>query len=408
MRQDFDAALRVGVADSSGRRPTLRRALVSGQVALTLLLLIGSGLFVTSLRHVQGIDLGIEASHLVYANVDLASRGMAAPDANARYATMLTKVRQLPGVQSASLSAGEPLASGWAISLQARDAEPPKPGEMTPFGQAVGSGYFETMGATLRAGRFFTEIDQSPVARVAIIDEATAQHFWPHGDALGACARLGSDGDCTAIVGIIANTVRWQVTGDRGFTVYVPLESKFAHRVSMMEIRTDRDPAELVSSIRRAMQSTAPDMPFADIQPVSRRLAPQIRPWQLGAAMFSVYGALALVLASIGLYGLLSFMVSQRTREIGLRRALGAPERSVVALVVRSAAGMTIVGVLVGAIAAIPAGRLVASELYGISPHDVRVFALGAAVLTVVGLLASFIPARRAARIDPMDALRAD
>jgi putative ABC transport system permease protein len=409
IRQDFDSSLKVGAAGIDRNRPTLRRALVTGQVALTLLLLIGSGLFITSLRNVLAVDLGVDTAHVLYASVDLASQGMATPDINARYAAMLAQVRRLPGVRSASVSDGQPFASAWGVSLQVPGGEPVPPGAAMPFGQAVGTEYFETMGTTLREGRLFTDADQSPSSHVAIIDERTAHHFWPQGHAVGTCAHLDGATDCTQIVGIVATTGRWQITEQQEwYTVYVPLESGLSKRVNMIEVRAKGDPKDIVDAVRRAMQAAAPNTPYATVQPLSVRLDPQIRPWRLGASMFTAFGLLALALAAIGLYGLLSFMVAQRTREIGLRKALGSQEWSIVSLVVRSAMGMTIVGVLLGALAAVPAGRLIARQMYGVSPHDYRVFVLCAVVLTMVGLIASYAPARRAARIEPMDALRSD
>jgi putative ABC transport system permease protein len=409
MRQDFDSALKVGVASVGGSRPAFRRVLVCGQVALTLLLLIGSGLFITSLRNVLAIDVGVDSAHLLYAGIDLKSLGMNTPDVNAHYAAMLAQVRRLPGVRSASASSGQPFASAWGISIQVPGGPPLREGDAVPFGQAVGSQYFETMGMTLREGRLFGDADQSPSSHVAIVDERTARHFWPQGNAVGACAHIDGDKACTEIVGVVATTARWQIIEHQeAYTVYVPLTSGYAKQVNMMEIRAKDDPADIVDAVRRAMQSAAPNTLYATVQPLSVRLEPQVRPWRLGASMFTAFGILALSLAAIGLYGLLSFMVVQRTREIGLRKALGAQERSVVSLIVRNAMGMTVWGVLIGLLVAVPAGRLIAQQLYGVSSHDSRVFVLGAVVLTLVGLIASYVPARRAARINPMDALRSD
>jgi putative ABC transport system permease protein len=410
MRQDFDAALKVGVAGLGAHRSVLRRALVSGQVALTLMLLIGSGLFITSLRNVLAHDVGVDTAHVLYASGDLTSLGIATPDINARYATMLAQVQRLPGVRSASVSDGAPFAGAWGVWLRVPGGKPEPPGAASPFGQAVGPHYFETMGTTLREGRLFTDADQSPSSHVAIIDERTAHHYWPAGHAVGACAHLDSDSTpCTEIVGIVANAARWLITEQQEwYSVYVPLPSGQDRRVTLMEIRAKGDPADIVDAVRRAMQSTAPDTPYASVQPLGVSLEWQIRPWRLGARMFTAFGLLALVLAAVGLYGLLSFMVAQRTREIGVRKALGAPDHSVVGLVVRNAITMTAGGVLVGVLAALPAGRLIAGQLYGVSSHDARVFVLGAVVLILVGLVASYVPARRAARIDPMDALRSD
>lgn len=186
----------------------------------------------------------------------------------------------------------------------------------------------------------------------------------------------------------------------------MPLGSIWNTRVSVMEVRASGDPTTIADAVRRTMQSSAPDMPSARVQLLSTILAPLLRPWRMGASMFSAFGVLALGLAAIGLYGVLSYMVAQRTREIGIRKALGAQDGSVVRMVVGSALGVTVAGILAGALVAIPGGRLIASQLYGVSSRDPLVFGACAAVLTAVALLASCLPAKRAARVDPMVALR--
>ena len=226
------------------------------------------------------------------------------------------------------------------------------------------------MGTSLRRGRLFTAADHAPTAHVAIVDEATAKHYWPTGDALDPCVYLGSDEACTQIVGVVANTVLWQITGDKGFTVYVPIETVPDQNVTMIEVRTSGDPTASISAVRHAVSSASANLPWVDIQPLSQRLAPQLRPWRLGASMFTAFGVLALCLAAVGLYGILSFMVAQRTREIGVRKALGAQSGSIVRMVLRGALGMTLAGITAGIVIALGAGRFVANQLYGVSPRD--------------------------------------
>ncbi|MEO5813732.1 MAG: FtsX-like permease family protein [Gemmatimonadaceae bacterium] len=306
------------------------------------------------------------------------------------------------------MTSGEPLASGWGISLRPRGGAELVAGERAPLGRAVGTNYFETMGTSLRRGRLFTAPDHAPTAHVAIVDEATATHYWPIGDALNQCAYLGSDEMCTQIVGVVANTVLWQITGDRGFTVYVPIEAFPDHDVTMMEVRTSGDPAVSIGAVRHAVSSAATDLPWVDIQPLRQRLAPQLKPWRLGASMFTAFGVLALCLAAVGLYGILSFIVAQRTHEIGVRKALGAQSGSVVRMVLRGALGMSVAGIVPGVVIALGAGRLIADQLYGVSPRDPLVIALCASALVVVTIVACLAPALRATRVDPLVALRAE
>ncbi|HEU4996904.1 MAG TPA: ABC transporter permease [Gemmatimonadaceae bacterium] len=408
-RRDFQPLLGAGRVAGIRQRLALQRALITGQVALATLLLVGAGLFVTSLRNVRAIDLGLDVDHLLYVSADVGSRGQKASDssANATYQEMLESARRVPGVTHATLTAGEPLASGWAISL-ARRGVTLQPGDRVPFARAVGTDYFETMGTALRRGRLFTAADHAPNAHVAIVDEATAKHFWPTDDPLDPCVHLGDDNSCTQIVGVVANTVLWEVTGEKGLVVYVPIEAHPSQTVTMLEVRTSGDPTTSIATVRQAVSSVSPDLPWVDIQPVSDRLSPQLKPWRLGASMFTAFGVLALCLAAVGLYGLLSYMVAQRTHEIGVRKALGASDGGVIRMVLFGSLGMTLAGVAGGVLIALGAGRLVANQLYGVSPRDPAVMALCVGVLVVVAIVACIAPARRATRVDPMVALRAD
>jgi len=412
-RRDFGPLVNAGRTSGARERLGLLRTLIGSQVALATMLLIGAGLFVTSLRNVHGIDLGLDVDHVLYVQLDGGPRRKAQdPAASASTAamhnTIIERVRAVPGVLRASLTAGEPFASGFGISLHRRGGPPPAQGAPMPFGRAVGAEYFETMGTRLVRGRFFNAQDHLPGRRVAIIDESTAKHFWPNVDPLDPCANLGSDTDCTEIVGVVANTVLWDVVGDKGFIVYVPLESPWGQAATMMEVRTSRDPAALIGPVRQAVMSVSSDLPWVDIQPVARRLDPQIRPWRLGASMFTAFGALALCLAAVGLYGLLSYAVAQRTHEIGVRKALGAADGRVVRMVLGDALAMTLVGIVIGIGLALVAGKAIASQLYQVSPRDPLVFVVCAGVLIVVAIVACGAPMRRALGVDPIVALRTD
>jgi len=411
-RRDFGPLVSAGRTSGTRERLRLLRTLIGSQVALATMLLIGAGLFVTSLRNVRGIDLGVDVDHIMYVQLDSPrarrNDSTAAAVLRATYNTMVERVRAVPGVARATLTAGEPLASGWAISLQRRGGPPPAPGQPMPFGRAVGSDYFETMGTRLVRGRFFNAEDHLPGKRVAIIDENTAKKFWPDGNPVDPCAYLGDNTQCTEIVGVVANTVLWEMTGDKGLIVYVPIESPWAQSVTMMEVRTSRDPAALVGPVRQAVLSVSSDLPWVDVQPVARRLDPQLRPWRLGASMFTAFGVLALCLAAVGLYGLLSYGVAQRTHEIGVRKALGAADSRVIRMVLGDALAMTLVGIAIGIGLALAAGKAIAAQLYQVSPRDPLVFVVCAAVLVIVAIVACAAPMRRALGVDPIVALRTD
>jgi predicted permease len=413
-RRDFGPLLSAGRSAGSRHRLVVQRTLIGAQVALATLLLVGAGHFVASLRNVRAIDLGMDPEHILYVKLDLGSPGQKAGDRGATlgaatiYEAMLENVRRVPGVAKATVTAGEPVTSGWGISLRRRGGQPVADGSAPRTGRAVGTDYFETMGTSLRRGRLFTAADHRPDANVAIIDEATAKQYWPDGNGLDACVYLNGAATCTEVVGVVANTVLWEITGDRGSVIYVPLEAWPDRDINMMEVRTTGDPAASIDAVRRAVLSVAPDQPWVDIQPLSRRLGPQLRPWQLGASMFTAFGLLALGLAAVGLYGLLSYSVARRAHEIGIRKALGAPDRGVVRMVLRGGLGMTIPGVLIGVVISLAAGRVVASRLYGVSPRDPVVVAVCVGALIAVAIVACLAPARRATKVDPMVTLRTE
>jgi hypothetical protein len=298
-------------------------------------------------------------------------------------------------------------AGGTAISLRQRGGPPMRNGMSVPFERPVGSDYFETMGTRLVRGRFFTAADHVPGALVAIVDESVAKQYLPDGNGLDPCVYLGDRTECTQIVGVVENSLLWRMTGDKGSIVYLPIEA-WPMPVTMIEVRTLEDPAKLIPVLRQAALSVSPELPWVDITPLSQRLAPQLRPWRLGASMFSAFGALALCLAAVGLYGLLSYIVAQQSREIGIRRALGAPASGVIMLVLRRGLATTLVGCVTGLAIALGSGKLIAAQLYGVTPRDPMVISVCAAVLVGVAIAAGLVPARRATRIDPNAILRAE
>ncbi|MEP6766033.1 MAG: ADOP family duplicated permease [Gemmatimonadaceae bacterium] len=414
----FVAAQRSGTARLGSSRIVrtannlmLQRILIAFQVSLATVLVVASALFVTSLRNVQRIDLGLDVEHLMYVKLDLkANKLLEDAKGNSRRAiifeTILRQLRQLPGVASASATDGEPLASGWGVSLSTPSIPEPASGTPVPFGRAVSTDYFETMGTRLSRGRFFTGADHRADSHVAIVDDMAAKQFWPSGDVVGSCVRLGSEKGCTTIVGVVRSTVQWTIIGDKIAIVYVPIEAWPDHQPSMIEVRTVGDPAKMVDVVRNSVGSASAGLPWATILSLGEWLSPQLKSWRLGASMFTAYGVLAIGLAAIGLYGLLSYVVAQRTHEIGIRKALGALNVTLVNMVLRWAITMTVAGLIVGVLLSFGANRYMAKQLYGVSPRDPFAIVGGALLLLVVAVLASVVPARRASRVDPMEALR--
>jgi hypothetical protein len=318
---------------------------------------------------------------------------------------MLGQVRRVPGVTHASVSAGSAFGFGFGIAIY-RPATPPATGTPMPNFRAVGDDYFPTLGTNLVRGRLFNRGDHRQNSHVAIVDEATAKEFFSGGDVLEGCVVVGDD-PCVHIVGVVKDAVLWDMLGKKGTLVYAPIESWTMGPITM-EIRTAGDPVSLVPAIRRALQSVSPDLPWVDVHPVKQDLDPQLRPRRVSASMFTAFGFVALGLAAVGLYGLLAYAVAQRSHEIGVRKALGADDSGIAGMVLRGALGVAVVGVVVGLAASLAASKLVASQLYGVSPRDPVIMSISAASLIVVTIIAALAPVRRATRVDPVVTLRAD
>ena len=415
-RSDLNAVLNGGGRTRSSRF-LVQQVLVAGQVALTVLLLAGAGLFVQSLRNIRAKDLGMDFSRVLYASVDFRSSGLSTADANARYEQIVQRVRQVPSVRAAALSDGEAFRSGWGtwIIVPGVPASVPTRGAVAPMGRAVSAGYFSATGTRVLAGRTFTAAEHESGAHVVMISQSLARKYWPHGSPIGACVHLDDpkSDPCVTVVGVVANSPFYFVTSDPADQVFVPLESHDASGpayggIDAMEIGTVGDPTAMIPAIRQAIWSVDPTAPFPDIQSLRDIIDPQYHPWQLGADMFTGFGVLALMLAAVGLYGTLVYAVAQRTRELGIRAALGAQPAVLVRMVVTSGLSTALVGALVGVAAALGAGRLMASLLYDVSARDPLSLALATVSLLAVAGVASYLPARRAAGADPMDALRAE
>jgi predicted permease len=412
-RSNLNAVLK-GEASGRGGRFLVQRALVAGQVALTVVLLAGAGLFVQSLRNIRNEDLGMNVQRLLYARVDFKAANISNAVATAQYNAMLQRVRAVPGVTAASISIGEPFGSGWGVNIipTAGPAAEVKRPRAAPMGRAVSEGFFRATARRFTQGRAFTSAEHSASAHVAIINQGTADYYWPHGGALGACIHTyDKQPNCTTIVGILADARQYQITSAAIQELYVPIEDTSvvpSMGVSMMEVRTSGDPRAMVAPVRHAMESVGPDIPYPSVRPLTDILDPQYRPWQLGTQMFGAFGLLALVLAGVGLYGVLAYAVVQQRRELGIRAALGAQRGALVRLVVRTGLVTTIVGAGIGVVAALGAGRFIASLLYDVSARDPKSLAGAAVSLVIVAVVASYLPARRAARVDPMVALRSE
>jgi len=402
-RADLTPALKAGAGEGRYRRSRLRSALLVGQVALTVTLIVGAGLFARSLRNVAGQDFGFDPAHTLLATMDLRAAGYRPAQINQLNLQMLARLEGLPGVEAAAATIGH---FGWAtassVSVPGRDSIPQlKAGG--PYYQRVTAGYFAAMGTPVH-GRAFTPADRG--SPVAIVNETMARLLWPGESAIGKCFLVGSDKRCAGIIGVVPDARRFNAVEDASMHFYVPFTDDSSEFITALVVRARGRPQDLVAPVRAALQQTAANLPYAAVTPLADLVAPSIRPWRLGTTMFGVFAGLALVLAAVGLYGVLSYTVAQRSHEIGIRMAMGARRGNVLGLMVGQGVKIAALGAGIGAVAALAGGRVLSSLLYGVSPRDPLVL-LGAAVIPlVVAAIASYVPARRAAKVDPVVALR--
>ncbi|MGE5760499.1 MAG: ABC transporter permease, partial [Gemmatimonadota bacterium] len=406
------SALKSGAREGGVARSTTRTGLLVGQVALTFILLTGAGLFISSLHKVRGLRLGFDPDRLIVASVNLDPLGYKRPEVNATYERIRERVRQLPGVAGASLSIGTPFQTSYAVSLDIPGSDSiPQVKTGGPYVSAVTPEYFSTMGTAVRRGRVFTEADGGGAQQVVVVNETMARLVWHDGDPIGKTMKIGRDPRPFEVIGVVEDARREAVTDEVVVQYFVPLaqsDSVFSDGVSSLIVRTAGPASALVGAVRREIQASSPDLPYPNIDPMPQLYAEQMRPWRVGSSLFALFGGLGVLLAAIGLYGVLSYVVSQRTQELGIRIALGAARNNVLGLVLRQGLQVTLIAMALGAVGALVAGRAIASLLYGVSPHDPLVLFAVAAVLTLVALVASYLPAYRATRVDPMVALRTE
>ncbi len=405
-RDDVSSALKAGAREGTVHRSKLRSGLLIAQAALSVVLLVGAGLFLRSLANVQNVRMGYDADRLLW--VDFQARGMKADSIQDRLLRdeMLDRAKHLPGVANASRAITVPFWSTWVLNLSIPGIDSvAKLGQFTM--QAASPEFFQTMGTRILRGRAFTEADAASAPRVMVVGESMAAKLWPNEDALGKCVRVGTDTmPCTTVVGI-AEDVRRSSISETETHYYLPT-AQFRPDNGGLFVRTRDAASGHAEDVRRALQAHMPGVSYVTVTPMSTIIAPQIRSWKLGAIMFAAFGGLALALAAIGLYSVIAYNVTQRTHEMGVRVALGAQAGDVIALIVREGLRVVVPGVVLGGAIALAAGKWVAPLLYQVSPKDPPVIASVIATLVVVAIAASWIPATRASRVDPNEALRAD
>ena len=412
------AFLKTGVREGGGRRSRTRAALTMAQAALSALLLVGSGLFVVSLERIRAMDLGLQPDRVLTFIVQRASMAAIADPVErqrererraAFYPDVLERLRQRPDIEAVSLTIGLPFTVGFGddIRVPGRDVIPQLKGG-GPYSNAVSADYFRTVGTRIVRGRAFTAADRGGSAPVAIVNETMAAALWPNEDAIGKCFSIAQSPACAEIVGIAADTRQAMLREDAAMAFYVPLGQEQGITGAQLLVRPRGDAGRTLTEVRQLLMSLDPTILFVNAVLLQDRVEPLVRPWQLGATMFSLMGFLALVVAALGLYSLLSYLVTHRAHEIGVRMALGARPVDIARLVVREGLALTVGGVVAGFGLAIVGSGLVEPLLFDTSPREPVVFAAVATALLATAVLAMLRPAARARRVNPVDAMRTE
>jgi predicted permease len=379
------------------------------QVAGSIVLLTVAGLFTRSLEKAQHIDLGFNPDHLVNFHVDPHEIGYNDAEGQGFYRNLLGRVRALPGVQSAALAFTYP-SNGVYLNAAMVFVEghlPPK-GQPAPalYGNVVTPGYFETMGIPIVEGRPFADTDAAKAQRVAVINQAMAKEFWPGEDPVGRKFKTGETAPPIEVVGVARDSKYADLFANPTPYFYEPLAQSYIS-IQTLQVRSPLPFEILAQEVEGQIHGLAPGLPVFDVQTMNQALdGGGFYTFRLGAYLAAALGLLGLILAAVGVYGVISYTASQRTHEIGIRMALGARPRHIWKIVFGR--GLTIVGVGIafGLTAALTLTRAMASFLYGVSPHDPSTYLSVTMLIAAVALLACYIPARRATKVDPMVALR--
>src|SRR5262245_12896579 len=395
------------LAGPRGGRAGLRSALVVTQVALSLTLLVAAGLCVRTLRNARAIDTGYEIERVLTARIDLGKQNYNQAQGQSFHRQLLERLQALPGVQAAGLAVTLPLNDGrWEDGIYPEGEDNRR---VQTFQNLASPRYLETMNIPLLMGRQFSERDDAQAPRVAIVNQTLARSIWPNENPLGKrlTLKMGPDANQTAEVIGMARDIKgrdlFEATGPP--MLYLPLLQHY-HPSAVIHLRASVEPEQLTVALRREVNALDRNLPVYSIQPLSEHLSATLTPQRLLAGLGAGFGLLALLLAGVGLYGLLAYMVAQRTPEIGVRMALGAQTSAVLRLVVTQGMKLALAGISFGLMASFGMTRLLKGLLFGVSALDPLTFVASPLVLIGVALLACYVPARRAAKTDPLAALR--
>jgi len=389
---------------------SFRGWLVVAELALAMVLLVAAGLLVRSFNKLMAVDLGFDRQNVLTARISLPRSKYKEPEQTLAFQQeLLQKVKALPGVQAAGTINHTPLNGFGMIVYTAIEGQPPPDKKDPPIGVGVVSpDYFQTLRIPLLNGRHLDERDGPTQQKVALVNQAFVQRFFPQGDVLGkrvsfACEE--SEGLCRTIVGVVGNIRQESLTDDVAAELYLP-SSQMPMNGMTLFVRTASDPLSMVASVRSQVLAVDKNQPIYDVKTLAGRVSDATAVSRSLTVLFSAFALLALVLGSVGIYGIVSYAVTQRTQEIGIRMALGARAADILQLVLKHGLVLVLTGVVTGIAGALALTRFLATLLFGITPTDTLTFVAVSAIFILIAIFASLIPARRATKVDPLEALR--
>ncbi|HEU5132214.1 MAG TPA: ABC transporter permease, partial [Pyrinomonadaceae bacterium] len=414
-RPDLTGALRNSRTQglmSFGLR-SFRGWLIVAELALAVVLLLAAGLLVRSFNKLMAIDLGFDRENVLTARINLPRSKYAKPEqVQAFYDSLLQRVQSLPGVESAGTINHTPLNGFGMIAFIQVEGNPPldKKKDLPVGIGTVSPDYFQTMKIPLLSGRQYDARDSADGQKVAIVNKAFANRFFPNGDSLGKRVSFGceeSAGLCRTIVGVVGNIRQDSITDEIIAEIFVPFAQTRVNGVTLL-VRTNSDPLALARSLRSEVLAIDNNQPIYDVKTLAQRVDEAVAVSRSLMVLFAAFALLALVLGAVGIYGIVSYSVTQRTHEIGIRMALGARAANVLSLIMKNGLTLVLTGIVIGIGSAIGLTRFLATLLFGIEPTDSVTFVIVSAVFFVIAMLAALIPAMRAARVDPVIALRSE
>lgn len=387
-------------------RSPFRSLLVVTEIALALVALVGAGLFIRSMQNAQRIDPGFESKNLFVFAFDLGALHYEEGRAQQYFRTAIDRAKTSPGIESATIASNFPLGGGLARTVfpEGQNEASGYRGTLTQLDD-IAPNFFETLGIPLLLGRGFTDADRKDTKQVAIVSEAMAKQFWPNENAVGKRFHFFGEETLREVVGVARNTVVNVIGEEPQPLAYLPLTQDYAPAVTM-QVRTKSQPQAVIAEVRSQVQSLDTNLALTNLNTIGELIDQGLWAPRMGAVLLTGFGGVALLLAVVGVYGVLSYSVNQQAREIGIRMAMGAQSGRILRLVVGQGMRLAIVGLVLGTLIALAATRVLSSLLFGVSAHDPLIFGGVSLILATAAILACYIPARRATKVDPTIALR--